>query len=128
MASGGGGPTFSTDANDLPTGGSENELRHGAGQSLGVADACHLADEGGGDVGVDYTGEYRVDWTNSIEEGVENPIIHSTFGYAAQLVIADPETGKVEKVIAAHDVGKAIDPVLCEGQIEDRCIWDSVTR
>ena len=30
-------------------------------------------------VGVDYPGEYRVDWTNSLEEGVENPIIHSAF-------------------------------------------------
>ena len=28
--------------------------------------------------------------------------------------------GKVERVIAAHDVGKAINPTLLEGQIEDR--------
>ena len=68
--------------------------------------------------GVDYFGEYRVDWTNSLEENVENPIIHSTLGYAAQVVIADPETGIIEKVVAAHDVGKAVNPMLCEGQIE----------
>jgi CO/xanthine dehydrogenase Mo-binding subunit len=64
-------------------------------------------------------GEYRVDWTTKLgEPGVENPIIHSTFGYAAQLVIADKGTGKIERVIAAHDVGRAVNPTLCEGQIE----------
>ena len=73
---------------------------------------------GGCEVGVDYPGEYRVDWTNKLEDGVENPIIHSTFGYAAQVVVADKETGEVEKVIAAHDVGRAVNPLLCEGQIE----------
>ncbi|HCC43052.1 MAG TPA: selenium-dependent xanthine dehydrogenase, partial [Gammaproteobacteria bacterium] len=100
----------------------------GAGQTTGsrgtlmgagaVADACKKALEGGCQVGIDYEGEYRVDWTNSLSEEVDNPIIHSTFGYAAQVVIIDKETEKIEKVVAAHDVGKAINPLLCEGQIE----------
>ncbi len=51
-------------------------------------------------------------------EGLENPIIHSTFGYAAQLVVIDRESGIVDKVVAAHDVGRAVNPLLCEGQIE----------
>ena len=34
------------------------------------------------------------------------------------MVIADPETGEIEKVVAVHDVGKAINPMLVEGQIE----------
>ena len=83
-----------------------------------VADACRKAMADGCRVGVDYEGEYRVDWTNSLHEGLENPIIHSTFGYAAQMVIMDRETGEIEKVIAAHDVGRAVNPLLCEGQIE----------
>mgnify|MGYP001227785114 FL=1 len=100
----------------------------GAGQTTGsrgtlmgagaVADACNKAIEGGCKIGVDYEGEYRVDWTNSLSENLENPIIHSTFGYASQVVIIDNETGKIEKVIAAHDVGRAVNPLLCEGQIE----------
>ena len=100
----------------------------GAGQTTGsrgtlmgagaVADACNKAKEGGCTIGVDYEGEYRVDWTNSLSENLENPIIHSTFGYASQVVIIDNETGKIEKVIAAHDVGRAVNPLLCEGQIE----------
>ena len=100
----------------------------GAGQTTGsrgtlmgagsVADACRAARADGCRVGVDYEGEYRVDWTNSLNEGLENPIIHSTFGYAAQVVVLDPESGDVERVVAAHDVGRAVNPMLCEGQIE----------
>jgi xanthine dehydrogenase molybdenum-binding subunit len=100
----------------------------GAGQTTGsrgtvmaagaVNDACKAAEAGGRALGVEYEGEYVVDWTNSMNDGVENPIIHSTFSYAAQLVIADPTTGAIEKVVAVHDVGRAINPTLCEGQIE----------
>ena len=100
----------------------------GAGQTTGsrgtlmgagsVADACRKAMADGCRVGVDYEGEYRVDWTNSLDEGLDNPIIHSTFGYAAQLVIMDPDSGSIERVVAAHDVGRAVNPLLCEGQIE----------
>jgi xanthine dehydrogenase molybdenum-binding subunit len=68
---------------------------------------------------VDYIGEYIIDWTQHLgEPGIENPVIHSAFGYAAQLVIMDPETQNIEKVVAVHDVGRAVNPTLCEGQIE----------
>ena len=100
----------------------------GAGQTTGsrgtvmgagsVADACRNAMAGGCEEGVEYEGVYVVDWTNSINDGLENPVIHSTFGYAAQLVELDPETGEIAKVVAAHDVGRAVNPLLCEGQIE----------
>jgi aldehyde oxidoreductase len=84
-----------------------------------VKAACEAAREANCAIGVDHVGEYKVDWTNKLgEPGVENPIIHSTFGYAAQLVIVDRETGKIEHVVAAHDVGRAVNPQLCEGQIE----------
>ena len=83
-----------------------------------VADACRAAIADGCRTGIDYEGEYRVDWTNSLGEGLEHPVIHSTFGYAAQMVVLDPETGEIEQVVAAHDVGRAVNPVLCEGQIE----------
>jgi len=42
---------------------------------------------------------------------------HTAFGFATQVVVLDGD-GKLEKVIAAHDVGRAINPALCEGQIE----------
>ncbi len=100
----------------------------GAGQTTGsrgtlmgagsVADACRNAVADGCRLGVDYEGEYRVDWTNSLHEGLENPVIHSTFGYAAQVVVLESDAGTVSRVIAAHDVGRAVNPLLCEGQIE----------
>ncbi len=42
---------------------------------------------------------------------------HTAFGFATQVVMLDAE-GRLRKVIAAHDVGRAINPALCEGQIE----------
>ncbi len=103
----------------------------GAGQTTGsratlmtagsVLAACQAADADGRRPGVDYPGEYRVDWTSSLDDlkrGVANPVIHSTFGYAAQLVVIDRASGKIEKVVAAHDVGRAVNPLLCEGQVE----------
>jgi len=84
-----------------------------------VQDACRTALEAGLTRGIDHVGEYRVDWTTKLgDPGVTNPIIHSTFGYATQLVVIDRETGKIERVVAAHDVGRAVNPTLCEGQIE----------
>ena len=83
-----------------------------------VSDACRRAVADGCRPGVDYEGEYRVDWTNSLDEGVENPVIHAVFSYAAQLVTLDRETGKIDKVVAVHDVGRAVNPLLCEGQIQ----------
>ena len=49
-----------------------------------VREACRAAKEAGCQPDVDYVGEHRVDWTHHIGE-VESPVIHSAFGYAAQL-------------------------------------------
>jgi len=42
---------------------------------------------------------------------------HTAFGFATQVCILD-ENGRVDRFIAAHDVGRAVNPDLCEGQIE----------
>ena len=42
---------------------------------------------------------------------------HTSYGFATQLCILD-ENGRVERFVAAHDVGRAVNPALCEGQIE----------
>lgn len=65
-----------------------------------------------------YRGEFLCDWTVKPGTASDNPVTHLSFGFATQVVILDEETGKIDKVIAAHDVGKAINPTLCEGQIE----------
>ncbi len=65
--------------------------------------------------GQEFYGEYLVDWTTPL--GVENPVTHFAYGWATQVVILD-ERGRVARVVAAHDVGKVINPTLLEGQIE----------
>jgi xanthine dehydrogenase molybdenum-binding subunit len=84
-----------------------------------VQKACAAADADGRRTGIDYTGEHVVDWTQHLgDPGVENPTIHAAFGYAAQLVVMEPDTQAIERVVAVHDVGRAVNPTLCEGQIE----------
>ena len=68
---------------------------------------------------VDHYAEHVVDWTQKLgDPAVPNPTIHAAFGFAAQVVVADRDTGAIEKVVAIHDVGRAVNPRLCEGQIE----------
>ena len=99
----------------------------GAGQTTGsrgtllgagaIRDACITAREAGLVADVEYEGSYLVDWTDPLSEGSDHPVIHSTFGYACHLVILDDD-GAVDHVVAAHDVGRAVNPMLCRGQIE----------
>ena len=48
---------------------------------------------------------------------VKNPVSHVAYGYATQVCILN-EDGTVKKIAAAHDVGKAVNPLSVEGQIE----------
>ncbi len=64
-----------------------------------------------------YRGEYVCDFTVAPGAVTDNPRTHLTFGYATQVVILD-DYGRIERVVAAHDVGRAINPLLCTGQIE----------
>jgi aldehyde oxidoreductase len=67
--------------------------------------------------GREFEGEIRIDWTNPPGADVEDPVTHFAYGWAVQVAILDDE-GRIEKVVAAHDVGRAINPTLLEGQIE----------
>ena len=76
--------------------------------------AAALADDCRPDV--DHHGEHVVDWTAKLGDPDQpDPTIHAAFGYAAQLAVVDRESGKVERVVAVHDVGKAVNPQLCAG-------------
>ncbi len=67
--------------------------------------------------GREYRGEYVCDFTVKPGTAVENPRTHVTFSYATQVVILD-DSGRITRVVAAHDVGHAINPLQCAGQIE----------
>ena len=70
-------------------------------------------------VGRKYVGEYVLSFTTrpGTPEAVLNPTTHLTFSYATQVVILNDE-GKLDHVIAAHDVGRAINPRMCAEQME----------
>ncbi len=67
--------------------------------------------------GREYRGEYVCDITVKPGTNVDNPVTHMTFGYATQVVLLDGG-GRIAKVVAAHDVGRAINPLACSQQIE----------
>ena len=66
--------------------------------------------------GTEYYGEYLAK-TDPLGADVPNPVSHVAYGYATQLCELD-EDGKLKLMVAAHDVGKAVNPLSCEGQIE----------
>ena len=67
--------------------------------------------------GQEFYGEYLAK-TDPLGADVPNPVSHVAYGYATQVCILDPKSRKIDTVIAAHDVGKAVNPLSCEGQIE----------
>ena len=54
-----------------------------------------------------FYGEYLAK-TDPLGADVPNPVSHVAYGYATQMCIVDPKTKKIEKMVAAHDVGKAV--------------------
>ena len=66
--------------------------------------------------GQEFYGEY-LGKTDPLGAPVPNPVSHVAYGYATQVCILNDE-GRVERMIAAHDVGKAVNPTSVEGQIE----------
>ena len=67
--------------------------------------------------GREFCGEYLAK-TDPLGADVPNPVSHVAYGYATQMCILDKDTGRIKKIVAAHDVGRAINPLSCEGQIE----------
>ncbi|MBI2189744.1 MAG: molybdopterin-dependent oxidoreductase, partial [Acidobacteria bacterium] len=70
-------------------------------------------------VGREYGGEYVCKFTTrpGTPESVLNPTTHLTFSYATQVVVLNDQ-GRVERVMVANDVGRAINPRLCAEQME----------
>jgi len=64
-----------------------------------------------------FAADVVVDDTTELGAPVARVKTHTAFGYATQLCILD-DNGRVERIVAAHDVGRAVNPALCEGQIE----------
>ncbi len=67
--------------------------------------------------GEEFHGEYISDFTMPPGTDTENPVTHFAFSYAVQMALLN-EHGKLDKIYAIHDVGRAINPLACAGQIE----------
>jgi len=64
-----------------------------------------------------YLGEYRAGDTTPLGAATPTPRTHMTYGFATQVCILD-DRGRVERVVAAHDVGRIVNRHMVEGQIE----------
>jgi xanthine dehydrogenase molybdenum-binding subunit len=67
--------------------------------------------------GTEVEGTFVVDWTTPPEADVAEPVTHLAYGWATQVVVLD-EAGRLARVVAAQDVGRAINPLFLEGQVE----------
>ena len=91
----------------------------GSRQTLFTGEACRRACQGLKEAlkessltaleGREFYGEY-LGKTDKLGADVPNPVSHIAYGYATQLCVLD-ERGKLEKLVAAHDVGKAVNPI-----------------
>ncbi len=92
------------------------------GEALRMCCAGFMRDlkEAGGDIakldGRDYYNEF-VSPTDPMGSDKPNPRSHVAYSYATHVCILNEE-GRVEKYIACHDVGQAINPNNIEGQID----------
>jgi xanthine dehydrogenase molybdenum-binding subunit len=101
-----------------------------AGKTVSLAEVITSAVESGVLCIAEY--EYWAPKTQPLGSGGD---MHFAFGFCAQAVLCeiDMRTGEVHvrKVIAAHDVGRAINPLTLEGQIEGgivMCIGYALTE
>jgi len=95
----------------------EEQISRPDGRSISLVEAISLARREGRSLDASYV--YTPPETVPLEEAGDK---HFAYGYAAQAaqVEVDITTGEVKvlKVIAAHDVGRAINPMAVEGQLE----------
>ncbi len=70
-------------------------------------------------VGHVFHGEWICNYTSKLGKDVDKPggpKTHLTYGFATQVAILDDQ-GKLVKMIAAHDVGRVINPIHLQGQM-----------
>jgi CO/xanthine dehydrogenase Mo-binding subunit/aerobic-type carbon monoxide dehydrogenase small subunit (CoxS/CutS family) len=83
-----------------------------------VLDLAQLADRGGG-IALEGIGTFDPPTRPLDADGQGIP--YATYGFAAQIALVDVDLGlgtlKVRRIVAAHDVGRTINPSLVEGQI-----------
>ena len=111
-------PDTSTSPNGGTTTASRQTVFNGEAARLAAADlgadlrSATLAELEGREYYREYSGI-----TDPFGSDKPNPVSHVAYSYATQVVLLD-EAGRLERVVAAHDIGKAINPTQVEAQIE----------
>ena len=70
-------------------------------------------------VGQVFHGEWICDYTSKLGHDLDRPggpKTHLTYGFATQIAILD-DRGRLDQLVAAHDVGRVINPIQLAGQI-----------
>jgi xanthine dehydrogenase molybdenum-binding subunit len=70
-------------------------------------------------VGQTFHGEWICNYTSKLGKDLDKPggpKTHLTYGFATQVALLD-EAGRLVKMVAAHDVGRVINPVQLAGQM-----------
>jgi len=91
-----------------------NATKSAAEKLRAALDGGRTLDELAGEV---FAADLLTDDTTPPGARVARVKTHTAFGFATQVVILDRD-GRVDRVVAAHDVGRAVNPAACEGQIE----------
>ena len=95
-----------------------------AGNSIADAGKALRAELDGGKtlanlVGQTFHGEWICNYTSKLGKDLDmpgGPKTHLTYGFATQVAILD-DCGRLVKIIAAHDVGRVINPTQLAGQM-----------
>ena len=105
------GETWASRATTLSCAAAQKAARK-LGEDLQTSSLADLA-------GREYMGSVVYSFTTKpgTPEAAKDPTTHFTFSYSTQVVILD-EQGHLARVVAAHDVGRAITPRLCAEQME----------
>lgn len=96
---------------DVTEGSTSIKSPTGAIGHLSTSDALKALD------GREFYAEYLAE-TDPFGSDKPHPKSHVAYGYATQVAVLDEKTHKIDRIIAAHDVGRAINPTNVEGQIE----------
>jgi selenium-dependent xanthine dehydrogenase len=70
-------------------------------------------------VGETFIGEWKCTYTSKLGYDVDKPggpKTHLTYGFATQVAVLDDD-GRLVKMVAAHDVGRVLNPVQLDGQM-----------
>jgi xanthine dehydrogenase molybdenum-binding subunit len=91
-----------------------NAVKSAAAKLRAALDAGRSVEDLAGEV---FAADVVIDDTTAPEAKVDKVKTHTAFGFATQVCILD-EDGRLDRFVAAHDVGRAVNPALCAGQIE----------